>query len=434
MKKKVLVISYSYPPSNAPAAQRPYALAKYLDKSLFEVTVITCENADSSLGFDEGFDESSPGVRLVKIASKIGKGAASYRNASMATEKKTSKKSLLSSLKSTMFSVFSKLIFPDKGVFWYPNVIAYLRKHPEVYKEADILFTTSPLFTNHIIGRFIKKRSELQWISDFRDFHYVENFSKSSGINSYLHKRLEKKVIKESNRVTFISSAMRDIYAGYYTNHSDKMHYVYNGFDPSDFSEISIKPVSNDKLTIFYAGSFYKGVRSPFPLLKVLDASFKNGLLSPAEVKIEIAGNFEEGLVEDAKQYASYHCIEFIGRIPRSKVLKKLVTSDYLWLIVSNHITHYTGVPIKFYEYLAARRPILNFAPSMSEPTKLISELNLGVNFFTEESSNQNHYELLEKSIENYKAGLLKAPLTDENNSLFTRDVQTLEFQKLMGI
>ncbi|RMA58951.1 glycosyltransferase family protein [Ulvibacter antarcticus] len=428
--KNVLIISYSYPPSNAPAAQRPFSLAKFLDKSKYNVTVITCRNADSSIGFDLSFNENIEDVSLIKINSLVGSNIGSYRSAGMVST--ASKTSIKAKLKKKLFTTFSTMILPDKAIFWYPKVISYLKKNNTYIDKTDILFTTSPLFTNHLIGNYIKKRnSNIKWLADFRDFHYVENWSRKSSLKSMYHKRLEQKVIRRANIITFISAAMQEVYEKYYLKEKHKMHYVYNGFDMDDFKGLSIDTLQNSRLTIFYAGSFYKGVRSPFPLLSILDSCFEKKYLTPNEIVIKIAGNFEQDLLEEAKNYKSFSCIEFLGRIPRSEVLNHLTKSDLLWLIVGNEITHYTGVPIKFYEYLASRRPIINFAPQNSEPTKIIKEFELGVSFDSENTSSEKDHNLFNTLIEKYRSGKMNAPLDAKLIEVFTRDKQAKIFEEL---
>ena len=88
MKKKVLIISYTYPPANVPAAQRPYVIAKYLDKTKFEVSVISCGNSDSSLGFDEHFNEELENVNLIKIDAPFASKSNALREHKMSTQKK----------------------------------------------------------------------------------------------------------------------------------------------------------------------------------------------------------------------------------------------------------------------------------------------------------------------------------------------------------
>jgi len=429
-KKQILIISYSYPPVNAPAAQRPYALAKYLNKNKHNVTIITCSNPDSSMGFDIDFNEELEGVKHIKIPSYFTSKRSSYRSSITVS---TKGKSIKQKLKGGIFSIASRLIVPDKAILWLPNVKKYLKHHKELILNTDVLFTTSPLFTNHLIGRYIhSENNNLKWIADFRDFHYVENWSNKESILKKYHKKLELSIIKNATKITFISEAMQKVYEKHYPTYKNCFRFVYNGFDLDDFKNITINPISNNKLTIFYAGSFYKGVRSPFPLLELVDTAIKEKLIAKEDISIKIAGNFEAELIKDAKKYISFKCIEFLGRLSRTEVLKELTRADLLWLIVGNKIMHYTGVPIKFYEYLAARRPIINFAPNKSETTKIIEEHNLGWSFDFTNTNKVEYDEMFSEIILKYKDKTLSTPLPDKIITKFTRDFQAKQFEKII--
>lgn len=427
MKKKILIISYSYPPANEPATQRPYAVAKYLDKEKFEVTVLTCSNPDSSLGFNKDFDEELPDVKLFKVKSLVGSGIANV----LRKDKMSQKTNLKQKVKAFMFNLFSTMVIPDKGIFWYFPVKRFLHQNRALIYNTDIVFTTSPAFSNHLVGRFLKnKNKSIIWISELRDFHYLERHQRTN-IKSYIDGKLEQMLLKRSSRISFISYAMKEIYQRQYTAFSDKMNVIYNGFDLSDFENLEITSTSNKKLTIFYAGSFYRGVRSPIPLLSIVDRLIENGSILPEEITIKIAGNFETELLDEVKKYKSFPCIDFLGNIPRKEVLNYLVVSDLLWLIVGNKPTHYTGVPIKFFEYLAARRPIINFAPAVSEPSRIINLNNLGWNFDTFEFNLEQNTLLFEGILKRYKSGELSLSLPLQSFPEFDRKEQGKVFGEL---
>lgn len=425
--RKVLIISYSYPPSNVPAAQRPYTLAKYLNKDVFDVTVLTCGNRDLSWGINEGFDPELPKVNLIKINSLLGRGPSSLRKSTT-----TSKKSIVHKIKGVLFKLLSSMIVPDKAIFWYPKVRKYLLQNKYLINDAEIVFTTSPAFSNHLIGKFIKsKNKNILWVSELRDFHFIETAKRVTNLKQFINKKLELTVIKHSDKVSFISYAMHDIYSNYYTMLNSKFGVIYNGFDTSDFKDLIIAKTQNSKLTIFYAGSFYRGVRSPIPLLKIVDNLIETRKITANEIEIRIAGNFENGLIDEIKNYKSYACINFIGKIPRAKVLSHIVSADLLWLIVGNKTTHYTVVPIKFFEYFGARRPILNFAPSKSEPTRIILENKLGWNFDTTNFNLNQAVESFEQIITGYKTGVLSKSLENKFIPEFDRKHQGDLFGKL---
>ena len=424
--KKILIISYSYPPSNAPAAQRPYAIAKYLDKEKYDVTVLICGNQDSSLGFNDNFNEALPDVKLIKV-----NGFKVSKNRAVAHQKKTNKPGFKAKIKGFVINILSYFVFPDKAVFWFPKVKKYIKANKDTFKTFDVIFSTSPMFTNHLVARQVKKLNpKAKLIADFRDFHYLENYQHQSGLKSYLHKKLEYNCLKRSDKICFISDAMKEVYAKYYTSFASKFHTIYNGFDISEY-DLTPEKITHKKLSIFYAGSFYKGVRDPLPLLNILEELIKQNFMTTGDIQIEIAGNFEQELVERIKHLKIFESIRFLGLIPRNEVLKKYKQTHLLWLIVGNKVSHYTGVPIKFYEYLISQRPVINFAPAHSEPTKIIKELDAGWNFDTDNIDLDKHINIFKTIIEAYKSGKLEKSLDLSKVERYSRKKQTQLLEQL---
>lgn len=428
MKKNILIISYAYPPNNVAGAQRPYALAKYLDKTKYNVRVITCQNPDLPIGKNEKFDPNIDKVKLISIKSKIGNSASKLRQEAGQKNKKVS---MLSKLKSFLFKAGQQLIFPDKGMFWFPNVKAYLKQNKELISNTDVVFSTSPGVTNHRIAQFIKRKNQkVQWIADFRDFNVVENWEDKKGIKASLHKKLESSIVNEATHLTFVTQTMQKAYQQFYPQHQQKMHCVYNGFDKRDFPVVS-EPLS-EKLSFFYAGSFYNGVRSPFPLMQLLDRALKDNLLTKQEVQIQIAGSLDEEMKTALKDYKSFDCITFLGSVPRTEALQYMCKTTFLWLIVGNIKSHYQTVPIKLFEYIAAKRPIVNFAPTVSESSQIIEEKNLGYNFNTLDFDLEESYPIFKDLILKYKAGSYNKPMPEENLDSFTWVNQIKQLENIL--
>ncbi len=426
-KKKLLIISYSYPPANVPAAQRPYSIAKYLDKDKFDVTVLTCGNQDSSLGFDTSFNEELDHVNLIKV-----NGYKVSKNRAIATTASNNNQAIgfKTKLKQLLMRILSPFVFPDKGVFWYPKVKKFIKVN-KTNLNFDIIFSTSPMFTNHLLAKKVKKiNPKASLVADFRDFHYLGTQQPKKGLKSYLNKKLESNCIKNSDEVCFISEAMKNEYANYYSAFKNKFHAIYNGFDIDEY-DTTTTPIKSRKLSIFYAGSFYKGVRNPMPLLNILETLINQKIITPNDIKIEIAGNFESELVDEIKSLKIFKSIVFLGLLPRNEVLKKYKQSHLLWLIVGNKVSHYTGVPIKFYEYLASQRPMINFAPSNSEPTKIIDELNLGWSFDTNNFNLQKETSNFKNILINFRKGELKQNLALKNTTKYSRRNQTKQLEKI---
>jgi glycosyltransferase involved in cell wall biosynthesis len=226
---------------------------------------------------------------------------------------------------------------------------------------------------------------------------------------------------------------MRDVYATYYKDLNAKMKVVYNGFDLEDFENFTIDVIKNEKLHIFYAGSFYGGARSPLPLFRLLDIVFEKELISPDRVQVNIAGTLEPELRTQIEQYKSSTCLNFMGKLQRSKALEMLTKSTLLWLIVTKDITHYTGVPLKMYEYMAARRPIINFAPNKSEPSAIIIENKLGWNFDEDEDSMNTMVMRFQEIITSFNNNTLSESLSDQILKKYSRKDQTFQVEKLFN-
>lgn len=426
MKKNILIISYSYPPNNVAGAQRPYALAKHLANEKHNVTVITCENPDMPLGKNDYFDPNLEGVEILRIKSKVGHIDGNLRQ----NKNHVKKKSISIFFKSLLFKFAQLFIFPDKAMFWLSNVKHFLKKNPHIIENTDVVFSTSPGVTNHLIALFIKKqKKQIQWIADFRDFNYLENWEGKKGVKPFLHKRLEHQIIKEATHITFVTNTMLQAYQMHYKSFATKMISVYNGFEVED--TLKYQKIPNNQLVFFYAGTFYNGLRSPLPLLQLLDKAIDEKVIQSSEIIIQIAGNIDEQTKIQMSVFKAYSCIDFLGNLPRAEVLNYMCNSTFLWLIVANIKSHYQTIPIKFFEYVAAKRPILNFAPKEAEVSHIISTNQLGCNIDTLDFSMEESYPIILELLENFKKGRYELEL-DQNIDTFTWEQQLQKINELI--
>lgn len=407
--KNVLLVSYSYPPSQAPAAQRPFYLAKYIDKSKWNVFVLTPKVSDSSMGHSDNI-ENIESVQII-YTGNINISSLRKLKDEKKVDKSAKKSSFVSVCKKKIYHFISSITIPDKGVIWVPFALFKAYKTVKQNK-IDIVFTTSPLFSNHIVGMVLKKLLKVKWVADFRDFHYIENYEKTSLLRRHLDRWLERKVIHLADKVLFIAESMKDEYTINYEELTNKGYAVYNGFELE--KNLKVETIDKDTpLTIFYAGSFYSGERSPFPLLKSLDKLIDGGKISIDQIKIKIAGNIDQKLIVEMRKYKVFKSIEFLGLISRKQVLNEIRIAHLLWLIVGSAKNHYMGFPIKGYEYIDAQRNILAFVPRGSEADHIISTYNLGFvlpNNQSDESS-KNNVAIIQNIIEQYQRGNLNKPL-----------------------
>jgi len=435
--KKILIISYCYPPYNAPGGMRPYSLAKYLNKNLYEVTVLTYNYYESTYGLDPLFNEKINGVKLIRLGN-----INDFEKTKMDFSKD---KSILKNRQWFVIKVlkfFFKYVFlfvdyfksyPDFTKKWTHEALNYLNNNNN-NNDYDIVFSTSPMISNHLIALELKKnKPNIKWTSDFRDFHY-SYFLEKKWYN-FKHSKIERLIINKSDSVTFISDSMKDLYSKIYPQQKNKFFSVYNGFDMSLINKESLLKINKKKLSIFYAGTFYGGKRSPFHLLMNLEKMVNEQLVDPNLIQIEIAGKIDNNIYETVKDYKIFPIINFLGIIPKSEVLNKMKKTHILWLIVANEIHHYTGVPLKFYEYLACRRYILNFAPIKSEVSSIIQNNKLGWNFFIDKHNYDDFKNIFLDIMRRFQNNKLNDPLeNDIAIDQFDRKNQVFQFDEIINL
>lgn len=339
--KKILIISYMFPPVGGGGVVRVAKFSKYLPQYGWRPFVLTVKKAFYYIE-DQSLLEEIPS--LVKI-SRVGyfEPALWFKNRYW--------QSLFSYLLYPLFLV------PDTRILWF--IPGLIKAYKIVKKEnIKIIFTSSSAYSDHLIALALKKLTKVKWVADFRD-----EWSNNLGIRfpTKLHFKLtqylEKKVVENADEIIGVSAPIISFLQNL-TDKTDKLDksdnkskfsVLTNGFDPDDFS----RPLylKNKKCHFLHAGSIY-GQR-------------KNNQLDTAIRELKL------------KNVA----FDFVGgkeRLLHLGAVKRIAKADVLILILSP--VYYPGVfSGKLFEYLAARRPILALVPSRSDAAKLIRKLGVGV-------------------------------------------------------
>ncbi len=390
--KTILIISLSFPPSNAPGAQRPYFLAKCISKYNYTPIVLTPEKAYSALGFDAERDFD---FKVVKTGNRtFDKLYADKKSLG------TKKKSFVKSLKAKLYKrIIPEITIPDKGRMWKSYAIKALSKID--MSKVDVVYSTSPSVTNHLIAMHVKERYNIPWLADFRDFYFTNHLeNKNFLFRKAIDKRIEEKVIRFADHVCFVTDSMLNFYQDRYPSLMGKSTRIYNGFD-LDTLTLNKKPISKNCIKVFYGGSFYGGIRSPLPLLRCIEKIYD--VYSKEEIRFEItvAGNVDPVTLAMFKESYLFDSIHFLGQIPKSEVGTHIESTDILWMITGDDPNHYMTIPLKYFEYLATGKMILSMGPKTSEVRTLIEKYNKGI--FLE---NSNQIDVVTKNAEKVVSAL----------------------------
>ncbi len=434
--KKILIVSYSFPPSNAAAAQRPFFLAKYFPEYGYHPIVLTPENAHSAQGSSNWTDTSD--IEIVKTKNVDLSGAQKLRNKNYNTSagKKKGASRLAKVAKSSIEYLAPRVCIPDRAFLWKKYAI---EKGREICtnNKIEAVISTNPAVTNHLIAEKLSDEFGMKWIADFRDFYYTGNYEDSAYLRRVIDSRIEKRILKKAEHITMISPKMKDHIVDSNKHISNKSTVIYNGFDPNEYSDgqNSIE-LREDKLTIFYAGSFYRGVRNPLPLFQALDSAIEDGLISSDKVEVSIAGNLDKELLKDINRYKSSACLTLLGVIPRKEVIEIYKRTHLLWLIIGDHISHYLGFPVKGYEYMGTKRPMIVFAPNNSQAEDIIDDIDNGyfLSSGMDTVNQQANAQTMKTIIKDFNKCKLQSPCIYPDDAIkkYHRKYQTQQFAEIL--
>jgi hypothetical protein len=254
--KKVLIITYYWPPAGGPGVQRILKFAKYLPDFGWQPIILTVKNGEYPAIDESLINEIPNNCRVFKTNSiepnnlyKKLIGIKSNQNipvAVLAEKHQSLKKKIANRIRLNLF-------IPDAKIGWKPFAV---KKSKQIINEfnPDLIFSSSPPPTVHLIAKSLKKYSNLKWVADLRDpwtdIYYYHNLKKSK-ISTRLDKNLELSVFKSADLLCTVSKDLANIFAGKKPGLDIKI--ITNGFDPDDLPDISLKE-KYKKFTIAYAG------------------------------------------------------------------------------------------------------------------------------------------------------------------------------------
>ena len=379
--KKVLIITYYWPPSGGSGVQRWLKFVKYLVRAGWEPYVFTPENPSFTIE-DNSLQKDVPDVVEVvrfpiwepyklffKFSSLLGN-----KNAQQTDFVSIGKKTFIQKVSSW---IRGNLFIPDARIFWVKPSVQYLMDFI-ARNEIKKIVTTGPPHSVHLIGLRLKKLiPELYWIADFRDPWSEWDLLDTLSLTSLARKRhvvLERKVLTIADRVITIAPyhvARLEILGG------RKVDLITNGFDEDDFTKI--KYSRSDKFTIRHVG-IVDELRDPRPVMMAVkelcssDVDFLNHLV--IEFIGKVNSSFKNFINEDSRLSK---IVRFIDQIPHEQLLKLYGSTDLQLLILAHTSIAPGNLPGKFFEYLASRRPILGIGPETGDAAQVLQQTHAGI-------------------------------------------------------
>jgi len=376
--KRILIITYYWPPSGGAGVQRWLKFVKYLPEFGWQPIVYTPSNPESPAD-DESLLKDIPEETIV-LKQPIWEPYYWYRQLLGQKDKKigsgfVSEKKDSGLVQRLSVWIRGNLFIPDARRFWIAPSVKYLTQYLEE-NPVDVVVTTGPPHSMHLIGLGLKKRLPIKWIADFRDPWTNIDFYKELMLTDRAdrkHHSLEREVLTTADHVITIGYTMTEEMKAL---GAADVETITNGFDEEDFATEAVELDTN--FSIAHIGTFTPSRNHP-NLWRALaqlcaehpdferDLKFRTVGVVDHTVKTSIA---ENGLVK---------CWEAIDYVPHSEVLRYQRCSKVLLVSINDSPNAKGILPGKFFEYLASGRPILAIGPKDSDIGRVLDDTKAGI-------------------------------------------------------
>ena len=375
MSKKVLIITYYWPPAGGPGVQRWLKFVKYLPDFNIEPVVYIPENPNYPL-IDESLNEEVPkGLTIIKqpidepykFAGFLSKNKSKAISKGLIPDEK--KQALADKL---MLYIRGNFYIPDARKNWVKPSVSYLSMYLSEH-NIDTIITTGPPHSLHLIGMALKTRLNVKWIADFRDPWTTIGYHKELKLNEASKKKhiaLEKQVLNTSDQIIVTSFVTQKEFE---TKTDKPVTVITNGYDTENVEDLEL----DSKFSIAHIGSLLSK-RNPEVLWSVLRDLVKENEDFAAHLEIKFVGAVSDVVLKHLTAEGLERYVNDIGYVSHSESVKEQRQSQVLLLIEIDSEDTRAIIPGKLFEYMVSNRPIIAIGPTNSDVAQIIKETNTG--------------------------------------------------------
>jgi len=368
-QKKVLILTYYWPPSGGSGVQRWMYFAKHLKSLGWEPIVVTIDEKKASYGvLDESLNQEVDGIRVIKTSTR--EPLQLYSRLTTGSKKKgipqgeVKRKSVFGKLSAFIRGNF---FIPDARIGWVPFALKAARKI--VAKEQiTTIITTGPPHSSHLIGLQLQKEFKVNWFADFRDpwsdvFYNKDLYRRSRAVSKDL--KLELQVLQAAQGIiTTVGGRLHESLIA--KAPAQKFYALPNGFDSELMNRVTVEK-NHHYLHVVYTGLLthnqpYNGV------FKIL-----NDLSATQPIKLSLAGNIAPDIINEIK--ISFPKIDtiFHGYLSHKEAVGLMKSANLLinFIFIGAQTQMISG---KILEYIATEVPILSIGNPDSEAAKFLEQ------------------------------------------------------------
>ena len=422
--KRVLIISYYWPPTGGSGVQRWVKFAKYLPSEGWQPVIYTPENPEQ-LAVDHTLETEIPAeVEVIKthitepyeLYKKFLRKSGHSNEVVEVNPVNAQNKSFLQ--KAAMW-VRGNLFRPDPRCLWIRPSVKFLKKYLEEH-PVDLIVSTGPPQSMHLIGRRLALETGLPWIADFRDpwtkIFYFKHLSMTRSTERW-HKKMEKKVLDDASVVVAVSPLVQQEFQAMTQT---PVELITNGFDTCDFPSERYQEADGgpDKDFVITHTGLFAADGNPTVLWKVLADRCASDKEFAKLLKIKLVGKTDKQILESLESAGLSANLIDMGYQPHAEAIEQQRSASLLILPLRKEPEYKAVLPGKLFEYLASWRPVLGIGQPDGAMSMILNSTKTGVVLdWTDEASISRFIELC---WQNHLAGRLT--VDDADISQFTRE------------
>lgn len=351
MTKRVLLIAFHFPPQAASSGiQRTLSFSKHLGRHGWEPVVLSAH--------PRAYSQQNPS-QLASVPAQLVVRRAFALDA---------KHHL--GIKGRYLGI---LALPDRWISWclgaIPAGLSLIREY-----KPQVIWSTFPISTAHLIGLALHRLTGLPWIADFRDPMLQATYP-SSGMQRRLYAWIERQAITRCHAAVFTTYSARDAYRQRFSHlAADKFHVIENGYDEDGFSADAPpapRQGTQGRLTLVHSGVLYQDGRDPSPFLHAVAKLKELGQVSAEQLRIVLrAPGDTDAITAMVAQAGVGDIVEVAPPVPYRTALEEMLAADGLMVFQGTPFN--TQIPAKIYEYFRARKPILGLVDLAGETARAL--------------------------------------------------------------
>lgn len=388
--KKVLIITYYWPPSGGSGVQRWVKFSKYLPQYGWQPVIYTPENPEMT-SRDESLEEDIPREAVV-IKRHITEFYSIYRKLMGKKEAASQEVNPINSQKKTFrqkFMLFLRgnLFIPDPRVTWVRPSVRFLAKYLEEH-PVDAIVSTGPPHSMHLIAKKLSKSTGIPWAADFRDpwtkMFYFKHLM-LCGWAARKHSRMEKSVLDSASVIVAVSPLVQEEFQAMTDT---PVELITNGFDSEDFEQI-VEP--DGYFNVTHTGLFASD-GNPEIVWKALADKCSTDEEFRKMLRIRLVGKTDPEIINSIKDAGLEGNLIDLGYQEHTVAVREQKNASLLILPLRKEPEYRATLPGKLFEYLASMNPVLGIGQTDGAMARIVNQTGAGVVFDWDDQESVSAY------------------------------------------